>query len=219
MEKVYSDVLENNYVSSVAKDLSTNRIIGVGTAFLEVSFSKLSLKSWPTMEFLFQRKPKSKEEGSEYDRIKEKHMKSENCKKLLNVFKYISSKVDIFEKYDIDCYLQLGHLITLPEYRIKKVGSEMNNFIMEWFNEWHANPEKAYFIPEHLRFPPPQLCAWLLTSKYSQRIDRESPFVERLKTFSYKDFSLNGKSFADRVGDQDLVAILGVTKPFKNSKL
>lgn len=143
-------------------------------------------------------------------------MKSENSRKLLDVWKYIFSKYNFFEEYNIDCYMEFGHMTITPEYRHSKIASEFFNFILESFNEWHFNPEKALYIPEHLRFPPPQLGVWFATSKYSQRMVLPNPFAKPLKIYSNRDFVLNGKSFADRIGDQDSVSIIGVTKPYKS---
>lgn len=142
-------------------------------------------------------------------------MKSENCKKLLDVWKYIFSKVDFFEEYNVDCYLHFEHMTVTPEYRNRRIVSEFYNYALEWFSEWHFNPVKSTLQCSLHTRTSKESTATVGRVSYDLKIHPENRF-ERLKIYSNRDFVLNGKSFADRIGDQDSVAVLGFVKPYKN---
>lgn len=143
----------------------------------------------------------------------EKYMKTENTRKLLDVWKYIDSKIDFFHEYNVKRIFNLGFGTVLPEYRDKKIASILCSFALEMFNDWYQNPEKALFIPEHLRHSPPELATYIVTSRYSQKIDENSQSAERILIIPNKDFVWNGKSFADRLGDQNSFSALGAIRP------
>lgn len=144
-------------------------------------------------------------------------MKTENSKKLLSVWSYINSKHDFFTEFNVDCIIHGLYTVVLPEYRNDEIADLLLRFreyvitLMPYLEE----------IPEEIRICPPKLDVYLIVSPHTRKIcEKYDIKPELVHNFSNKYFIINGKSFADRIGDQDSYSTLCAKKIFRNeSKL
>jgi hypothetical protein len=189
MEALFGEALKNNYWTVIAKDIRTDKVIGICATMLE-------------------KRPVSKDDPSEFDKVKETILKSENSRKLLNVWRYIYSKHDFFEEFDVKCMVKGLLLAVVPEYRQSTVATMLVQFGVNTMN----NLKDLDYVPQEIRDYPPEILTYIIVSPYSKKIFFKKETTIVLNKFANKDFILNGKSFADRIGDPDSYSYLCVQK-------
>jgi hypothetical protein len=189
MEALFAEALKNNYVSAIAKDTKTDKVVAVALNMLE-------------------KRPISKDDVSEYDKVKDAILKSENARKLLSVWRYIFSKHDFFEEFDVQCLVNALHLSVVPEYRQLKVGTILFQYCLNILN----NLKDLDYVPQEIRDCPPEIMAYIIVSPYTEKMLLKKEATIVLNKFANKDFILNGKSFADRIGDLNSFSYLCVQK-------
>jgi hypothetical protein len=173
MEALFEEALKDNKVSLIAKDIRTDKVIGIALSMLE-------------------KRPISKDDVSEYEKVKDTILKSKNSRNLLSVWRLIYSKHNFFEEFDVNCLVSAQYLSVVPEYRQLKVGSYLNYYLMEMLNNW----EHLEHIPEDMKNCPPEILTALLVSSHSQKMISKKG-VAILEKFPHKDIVVNGKSIAD----------------------
>ncbi len=187
-QALFGEALKNNKVSLIAKDIKTDKVVGVALSLLV-------------------KKSHCKDELSEYDKMKDAILKSENARKLLSVLRNMHTKHNFFEEFGVKCLASAQYLSVVPEYRQLKVGSYLNYYLMEMLNNW----EHLEHIPEDMKNCPPEILTALLTSPYSQKLIPKKGFAI-LENFQHKDIVINGKSVADWNGLPDSCSLLVAQK-------
>ena len=139
---------------------------------------------------------------SYFEDFRDNHCKTENAKSLMNYMIVADSKVDIFEHFGVTSLLEIMFLATLKEYGAKNIGLNLCKYSVELAEDLKSGIDVEKFLFEGE--PTPQLVSALWTGRNSQSIGSKLGF-EVVYQESYKNFTFNGKSFAERVGDLDLV--------------
>ncbi len=187
-QALFGEALKNNHVSVIAKDIKTDKVVGTALNMLV-------------------KKPVSKDEVSEYEKVKDTILKSESSRKLLSVLRKMHTKRNFFEEFDVNCLVNATYTAVVPEYRQLKVGSYLSRYVIEMLNNW----EHLEHIPEDMKNCPPEILTALLTSPYSQKFIPKKGFAI-LENFQHKDIFINGKSVADWNGLPDSCSLLVAQK-------
>lgn len=118
------------------------------------------------------------------------------------------SKVDVFDHFQVDSLLEIMFLAVLEEYGRKSIGLSLFKYSVEL-----AQGLKNGFFLEFLtnNEPSPKLVSSLLTGTYSQTLGAKLGF-EVIYQEPFANYSFNGKSFAERVGDPSLVSHLAAKR-------
>jgi hypothetical protein len=189
MEALFGEALKDNHISAIARDIKTDKVIGISARMLE-------------------KRPVSKDDPSEFEKVKDTILKSENSRKLLSVWRYIYSKHNFFEEFGVKCMVKGLLLAVVPEYRQSNVATYLFQFGVEELKKF----KDLDHVPQEIRDCPPEIMASIIVSPYSQNMVLQGDNTIVLNKFANKDFILNGKSFADRIGDPDSYSYLCVQK-------
>ncbi len=157
---------------------------------------------------MLEKKPLSIDDPSEYDKMKENILKSERSKKLCNVWRYIFSKHDFFEEFDVNCLANSLNISVIPEYRQLKVGSILYQYCWNILNSL----KDLDYVPQKIRDYPPEILTYIIVSPHIEKMLLKKNGSIVLNKFANKDFILNGKSFADRIGDPNSSSYVCVQK-------
>lgn len=141
--------------------------------------------------------------------FRDEHCKTENAKSLMNYMIVADSRCDVFEKFQVDSILEIMFLAVLPDYGRKGIGLSLCNYSIELAGDLKNGKDlENYLTKDQIR---PQLVAALWTGKQSQSIGKNLGF-ETIFEEPFTNFSFNGKTFAERVGDLKLKSQLAVKR-------
>ncbi|XP_055608261.1 uncharacterized protein LOC129755669 [Uranotaenia lowii] len=173
-------------VSLIARHVSSGEIVGV-------SFNVLQTPSAPG-------------DLNYFETFRDEHCISESSKCLMNYMITMDSKVNLFEKFNIDCLLEIMFLATLPEYEGKGIASKLVNCSVDFAKLLKAGQATEY-LPEDERHKRPMLVSALFTSRISQRVGAKTGFTQ-INEVPYDEFVFRGKSFTERIGPAHPTSIL-----------
>ncbi|XP_026316899.1 uncharacterized protein LOC113228000 [Hyposmocoma kahamanoa] len=173
-----------------------------------VAFNKLQVPATNASEKTF------------FEIFTEERCTQDSSRSLINFMADVDGRCNLFEKYGVDCSLELMFLATLREFRDKKLGSILCKMSIELAKKLKNGPVSKMTIqdlgPKYCNMPSravttkyPKMCQVIWTSEISQRIGRNLGFEvvikEPLSKFVYK-----GKTFAERIGDDSLCCEVAV---------
>lgn len=118
----------------------------------------------------------------------------------------MDSKLNLFEHFQIDSLMEVMFLAVLPENGRHKIGYYLTLYSVQLAQEIKNGKNLNMLSPEN-RVKLPQLVSSLPTAIYSQKIFETLGFKIMI-TNKHSNYFFNGKSFADRLGDQDAVSTL-----------
>jgi len=176
LEMLCEDVLERSNVSLLAKDIDADVVVGVALNVIQV-------------------KPTSTDTSSYFETFRDNHCKTENAKSLLNYMIAADSKVDLFERFNVNVLFEMTFLAVLKEYGGKGIGYNLTKYSLELAQAIKDNSKSL------LR---PHLASVLWTGTYSQKIGNKLGF-KVIYEEPFANYSFNGKTFAERNGDPKLV--------------
>lgn len=117
----------------------------------------------------------------------------------------MDSKVDCFEHYKVNSLLEIMFLATLPEYMRRGIGYYLCEYSIELAKRLKSGQDLEKY-PAEVQKNPPQIVTALFTSINSQKIGWKLGFTT-LHQESHKNFSFQGKTYAERIGDPDCVSL------------
>ncbi|KAF9405789.1 hypothetical protein HW555_013609 [Spodoptera exigua] len=170
-------------VTLVASDTSTNEIIGVVFNKIQVTIPK---------------------EENYYEKLR-RNCKHRSVRAFLDFSIDLEMKANIHQRYDTNCFIEVMYLATLPDFKHKNVGSLLGLCTYDL--------GKKLFNGEDVKTPLsnneditnfeaiPNLLVALTTSKYTQRMGVKFGY-EKVVEVRYDDYSYNGKSFRESIGDE-----------------
>ncbi|XP_035722275.1 uncharacterized protein LOC118441672 [Vespa mandarinia] len=181
MQLIFREVVKDG-VSIIALDSETNEIAGV-------IFNKIhiSLKDG---------------EKDALESFIEKNIKHRSCIELINFLDKVESKVNIFEKYNVDAILEMFYLGTDTKYRGRGIGMLLTECTLK-LGKMLQNGEikKVSMVANErivLEAAIPKVAIAVYTSNYSIRI-AEKLNGEFLANAFYEDFIINGKKMSERI--------------------
>lgn len=176
-------------ISLLARDKNTQEIVG----FL---FNKV--------QFL----PENHTEQSYFENFRDNICKSESSKALMNYMIEMDAKIDIFEKFNINCLIELMFIGVIPQYEKRGIATKIAE-IAVLIAKGLKEGKFIELLPDHLKSKRPQLVAALWTSRFSQKVGANLDFVT-LYEESYENFTFKGKTFASRIGPTHPTSTLAV---------
>lgn len=111
------------------------------------------------------------------------------------------SRVDIFGKYSVGVLMEIMFLAVLKKYEGHGIGNNLCKYSIELARNLKNGKDLNEFLSPGVN--PPQLVAALWTGRGSQKIGHKLGFDIVFKE-PFSNFSFQGKTFAERVGDSSL---------------
>ncbi|XP_030034426.1 uncharacterized protein LOC115450519 isoform X2 [Manduca sexta] len=122
----------------------------------------------------------------------------------------IDSRINMFEKYQEDCSLEIMFLATLREYRKHKLGTMLCKYSIELAKKLKDGPVSKITVEdlgaEYSKMQSravttkyPKLCQALGTGIGTQKITNYLGFTVHLRV-SYAEFVYDGKTYLERMG-------------------
>lgn len=146
---------------------------------------------------------------SYFETFRDQHCKTENAKSLMNYMIVADSKVDVFELFQVNSLLEIMFLAVLKEYGRKGIGHKLCKYSIDLAQDLKNGKDVEIHLTHDQ--PRPQLVSSLFTGINTQVIGTKLGF-DVIHKEPFSKYSFNGKSFAERVGNLDLVSQLAVKK-------
>lgn len=190
-------------VSLLAREVATNRIVGV-------SFNKLQvfIRKGPNLyffNFLLSTQYLSGKPAF-FDEFNKQHVHSANGKRLMTYMVGVNKKCDLFARFNADCLLEIMFLATLPEFKGRSIGKNLCQYSIELADDLRQG-KNVEILPEKDRHRRPTVVSAIFSSKISQKIGDSLNF-EHMATVLHADFTYAGKTFAERIGNTHPSSIL-----------
>nr|KAF7427135.1 hypothetical protein H0235_006829 [Vespula pensylvanica] len=175
MQLIFREVVKDG-VSIIALDSDTNEMAGI---------------------------PLKDGEEDAFESFMEKNIKHRSCIELINFLNNVESKVNIFEKYNVDAMMEMFYLGTDTKYRGRGIGKILTECTLK-LGKMLQNGEikKVSMVTDEtivLEAAIPKVVIAVYTSNYSIRIG-EKLNGEFLVNVFYEDFIINGKKMSERIG-------------------
>ncbi|XP_059053971.1 uncharacterized protein LOC131848205 [Achroia grisella] len=122
----------------------------------------------------------------------------------------VDARCNLFEKYEVDCSLEIMFLATKREHRRRKLGQLLCKVSLDLAKKLQQGPVSKVTLEDlgtkysmlQPRSPTtkyPKICQAIWTSEGTQRIGKNLNFIVHLSV-PFKEFVYEGKSYADRIG-------------------
>lgn len=185
LEQLCHDVADDG-VSMIAKHVPTGTVVGV-------SFNVLQT-------------PRNPDNRSYFERFRDSKCTTDSSRELLQYMIAMDAKVNLFERYNISCLLEIMYLSTLPNYAGYGIATLLVEQSVRLAEKLKNATEVAIFNHTNshltqLRNPKrPQIVSALFSSKISQRIGEKVGFTFVMEV-QHSEFVFKDKTFAERVPD------------------
>ncbi|XP_028170307.1 uncharacterized protein LOC114359962 [Ostrinia furnacalis] len=134
----------------------------------------------------------------------------ESAKSLIQFMAEVDGKCNLFQKYGVDCSLEIMFLATQREHRRHRLGELLCKYSIDVAKKLKDGPISKMDVqdlgPAYSEMKPrkptsltPKICQAIWTAEPSQKIGKKLNFTVHL-TVTYDRFVYNGKSYADRLG-------------------
>ncbi|XP_053695275.1 uncharacterized protein LOC128742824 [Sabethes cyaneus] len=175
-------------VSLLARYKSSGEIVGV-------SFNVLQTPSSPG-------------DLNYFETFRDHNCVSESSKSLMQYMITMDSKINLFQKFGIDCLLEIMFLATLPEFEGKGIGTKLVESSVELATQL-KDGQRMENLPEDAKHKRPKLVSALFTGKGSQKVGIKNKFIE-INEVPHSEFVFRGKTYSDRIGPDHPNSILVV---------
>ncbi|XP_043523453.1 uncharacterized protein LOC122535735 [Frieseomelitta varia] len=192
MNLIFKEIIKDG-TTLIAVDKKTNELAAV-------AFNKLHAK------------PK---EGAkdELETFIEENLRHRTCRELIKFLDDVQSKVDVFERYNVNGAMELFYLGTNPRYQGRGIGRQIVEKCIEFGRGLLNGTIKRTSIDGSIleQHVLPEIIYCVVASNYSQRIVDKLGF-QVLHEARYDDYSFGGKKMSERIGDVHRTAKLQVLK-------
>jgi len=190
LEILCDDVLRKSDVSVVARDVESDKIVGVCLNVVQVN-------------------EPSSDAPSYFEKIQKDHFKTANANSLMDFMITADSKVNFFERYQIDSLFEIMFLAVLGEYGRKGIGLNLCKYSLEVAQSLKNGKDAEMYLRNNE--PPPQIATSLFTGRNThvigEKLGFDVVFQEPLINYSF-----NGKTYSERIGDPNAVCQVAVKK-------
>ncbi|KAI5645490.1 hypothetical protein NE865_02577 [Phthorimaea operculella] len=180
-------------VSLVAIETATGEVAAVAFNKIQVAVSDSSEKPF-------------------FEIFAEERCTQASSRSLIQFMAEVDGRCNLFQKYGVDCSLEIMFLATQRQHRRQKLGYILCKTSIELAKKLKNGPVSTITLqdlgPEYSSMKPrtvpkniPKICQAIWTAEYSQKIGKALNFTVHL-TVEMKEFVHNGKTYADRLGDQ-----------------
>ncbi|XP_052902170.1 uncharacterized protein LOC128309746 [Anopheles moucheti] len=179
LEQLCLDVA-NAGVSMIAKHTPTDTIVGV-------SFNVLQTPSGP-------------EDSNYFEQFRDTQCTTDSSRALMQYMITMDAKVNLFERFNVRCLLEIMFLATLPNYEGHGVGTRLVAESVRLAEELKSGKAVPTAPGESSgAFDKPQLVSALFTSRISQRVGEKVGFTV-INQVSHSEFVYKERTFTDRIG-------------------
>uniref|UniRef100_A0A182K214 N-acetyltransferase domain-containing protein n=1 Tax=Anopheles christyi TaxID=43041 RepID=A0A182K214_9DIPT len=180
LEQLCLDVADGG-VSLIARDTTTDTIVGV-------SFNVLQTPSGP-------------EDANYFEQFRDTKCTTESSRALMQYMITMDAKVNLFERFNVRCLLEVMFLATLPEYAGHGIATRLVRESVQLAEQLKSGKVAPTGADGSGTFAKPQLVSALFTSRISQRVGEKVGFVV-INQVPHSEFVYKGKTFSDRAGPE-----------------
>ncbi|XP_013190882.2 uncharacterized protein LOC106135196 [Amyelois transitella] len=178
-------------VSLVAVETSTGEVVAV-------AFNKIQVSSSTEKPF--------------FEIFAEERCTQASSRALICYMADVDGRCNLFDKYKVDCSLEIMFLATLREHRKHKLGTHLCKISIDVAKKLQNGPISKMTIrdlgPKYCKMTErslpsvyPKICQAIWTGPGTQKIGKRLNFTVHL-TVPFTEFVYNGKSYAERLGDE-----------------
>ncbi|XP_026732167.1 uncharacterized protein LOC113496960 [Trichoplusia ni] len=154
--------------------------------------------------------PTNSSEKSFFEVFAEERCKQPESRAVVDFMIDLDARCNYFEKYGVDCSIELMYMGTHREHRRKGLAKLLGQTTLELAKKYRGGPYKkmtvedlgpkyAFIAPRTPTRKDPKICTGLWSAPGSKKVGEDLGF-EVLLTVSLKDFVFNGKPYTDRIG-------------------
>uniref|UniRef100_A0A182SBC2 N-acetyltransferase domain-containing protein n=1 Tax=Anopheles maculatus TaxID=74869 RepID=A0A182SBC2_9DIPT len=191
LEQLCLDVADAG-VSMIARHVPSDTIVGV-------SFNVLQTPSGP-------------DDANYFEQFRDNKCTNDSSRSLMQYMITMDAKVNLFERFNVSCLLEIMFLATLPSYEGHGVGTKLVRESVRLAKELKSGkavPTKASAGESSGTFIKPQLVSANFTSRISQRVGEKVGFTI-INQVPHSEFVYNGRTYSDRIGPEHPFSILVV---------
>ncbi|XP_041986858.1 uncharacterized protein LOC121738704 [Aricia agestis] len=165
-----------------------------------VAFNKIQVKAGDTSEKPF------------FEIFAEQRCTQGSSRSLIQFMANVDERCNLFQKYNVDCSLEIMFLATLKEHRYKKLGFYLCKYSIEVAKSYKSaisemtvddlGPQYRHIKARHPFSEEPKICQAIWTSSGSQKIGKALDFTVHL-TVPLSEFVFNGQTYAERLGQPE----------------
>uniref|UniRef100_A0A182RPX6 N-acetyltransferase domain-containing protein n=1 Tax=Anopheles funestus TaxID=62324 RepID=A0A182RPX6_ANOFN len=181
LEQLCLDVA-NGGVSMIARHTPTDTIVGV-------SFNVLQTPSGP-------------EDSNYFEQFRDTKCTTDSSRSLMQYMITMDAKVNLFERFNVRCLLEIMFLATLPSYEGHGVGTRLVEESVRLAEELKSGKAVPTASSECSgASDKPQLVSALFTSRISQRVGEKVGFTV-INQVPHSEFVYKGRTYSDRIGSE-----------------
>ncbi|KAI8426512.1 hypothetical protein MSG28_005322 [Choristoneura fumiferana] len=135
-----------------------------------------------------------------------------SSRSLIQFMSNVDARCNLFEKYQAECSLEIMFLATLREHRGHNLGTILCKLSIDLAKKLKEGPvanmsltdlgpKFSHMKPREVTKIVPKICQAIWTGEATQKIGRKLGFKVEVKAMM-SEFIYNGKTYADRLGDQ-----------------
>ncbi|XP_050351908.1 uncharacterized protein LOC126774425 [Nymphalis io] len=180
-------------VSLVAVNVKTEEVVAV-------AFNKIQVKTSDASEKPF------------FEIFADERCTQASSRSLIQFMADVDGRCNLFEKYKVDCSLEIMFLATFREHRRQNLGTQLCKCSIDLgrkikdgaitpINVDDLGPEYSHLKMRKPIDTYPKICQAIWTAEGSRKIGRTLNFTVHLAV-SLSEFVFNGKTYAERIGDE-----------------
>lgn len=183
LEMLCKDVLRKSGVSVIARDVESDKIVGVCLNVVQVNEISSDAPSY-------------------FEKIQNDHFQTANANSLMDFMITADSKVDFFEHYQINSLFEIMFLAVLREYGRKEIGLTLCKYSLEVAQSLKNARDVEMYLKNNE--PLPQIATSLFTGRNTQIIGEKLGFDVMFQE-PFSNYSFNGKTYSERICDPNAV--------------
>ncbi|KAH8288715.1 hypothetical protein KR054_008356 [Drosophila jambulina] len=186
-------------VSLLVKEVESDRVVAVAFNKIQVNKSNYCKLNKAQMSVFIDLPQFSPPPGEDHFFLKflNESVKSPQAQCLMNFMIGMDERIDVCAMYNMDCFLELMFLSTLPSHGRLGLGRSLSEFSIQLTKELAAG-KGLEDINGELRSKRPVAVTALWTSSFSQKLGKAIGF-KVLNSVPYSEFAFNGKRFDERI--------------------
>uniref|UniRef100_A0A182NSA4 N-acetyltransferase domain-containing protein n=1 Tax=Anopheles dirus TaxID=7168 RepID=A0A182NSA4_9DIPT len=178
LEQLCLDVA-NGGVSMVARHIPTDTIVGV-------SFNVLQTPSAP-------------EDSNYFELFRDTKCTTDSSRALMQYMITMDAKVNLFERFNVSCLLEIMFLATLPNYGGHGIATRLVQESVRLAEDIKTDKAVPTAQDGATSTSKPQLVSALFTSRISQRVGEKAGFTV-INQVPHAEFIYRDRTFTDRIG-------------------
>lgn len=209
----------NGGVSLIARHQPTGTIVGVSFNVLQVGnqtqrSDDQQNASIPSFLYCasFIQTPSGPDDCSYFEQFRDTKCTTDNSRSLMQYMITMDAKVNLFERFNVTCLLEIMFLATLPDFEGRGIGSRLvaeSVRLAQQLRSGEAVETGESNSSAANTAKKPQLVSAQFTSRFSQRVGEKNGFTV-VNQVPHSEFVFKGKTYAERIGPDNPFSTLVV---------